>query len=57
MPKYLNTALYFEGRAKRAKNADRRDRFMAAARKYRDLAAEEASLKATTVPSEPKKSD
>jgi hypothetical protein len=50
MPKYLNTALYFEGRAKRAKNADRRDRFMAAARKYRDMAAEEA--KATASPSE-----
>jgi hypothetical protein len=47
MPDRIKTALYFEGRAKREKHEAERLRFMAVARKYRDLAAEEALATAT----------
>jgi hypothetical protein len=56
MPKYLNTALYFEGRAKRAKTAADRDRFMATARKYRDL-IKKAVSKDSGVDSDTKKAE
>jgi hypothetical protein len=57
MPKYINTALHFEGRAKRAKHAAERDRFMAAARKYRDLAIKKYASKETGVDSDSKKAE
>jgi hypothetical protein len=50
MPDHIQTALFFEGRAQRARHDAERIRFMAAARKYRDMAAEQA--KATASPSE-----
>jgi hypothetical protein len=38
MPKYLNSALYFEDRAKRTRRKEERKRLQAVARKYWDLA-------------------
>jgi hypothetical protein len=41
MPNYISTALYFEDRAKRARHQKERERLLAVARKYRDLATHE----------------
>jgi hypothetical protein len=42
MPTNLDTALYFEGRAKRARTVEERERFLAVARRYRERADAEA---------------
>jgi hypothetical protein len=39
---YLKTAVYFEGRAKRARTVEDRERFLVVARRYRDRAKAEA---------------
>ena len=42
MPTYLKTALYFEDRAKRTRHEGERERLLAVARKYRNLATHES---------------
>jgi hypothetical protein len=41
MPNYIKTALYFEDRARRTRRDEERERLIAVARKYRDLASDE----------------
>lgn len=43
MPDHLNAALYFEGRAKRTRRREERERLLAVARKYREQAAKDLS--------------
>jgi hypothetical protein len=45
-PNLINTAAYFEGRAKRARTGEERERFLAVARRYRDRAQADAESEA-----------
>jgi hypothetical protein len=52
-PDYAVTALYFERRAKTARNERERDHFLEVARSYRDLARQVAERGSSARPDEP----